>query len=53
LFKSKIDVESKEQTKIAYLREQANKRNTENLKTSQKEAIKEANKLVVFFIFHF
>jgi len=42
-------MESKEQLKIAHLREQANKRNIENLKISQNKALKEANKLVNIF----
>ena len=43
---SKIDIEAKEQNKIAFLREQGNKRNTNHIKTVQEQTLKEANRVV-------
>ena len=39
-------METKDQNKIAYLREQANQRNTNHLKSVHHEALKEANRIV-------
>jgi hypothetical protein len=39
-------METKDNIKISYLREQANKRNMNHLKSVQHEALKEANRMV-------